>query len=395
MSSEANASSIDEEINAMRSSNNPNALYEKAMALKGTNMNDAFKCFVAAADMGSVPAQKWASALYMKANQMDQGLRYMKLAADSGDQESQAAYGAQCYNAGRYPEAIQYLKSSGKKAHSCYLLGMCYKEGKGVAQSKKGAATMFERASKGGDLDGMLEYGKCMCDGIGVAKKDIKTGVLMIKESADKGNTNAMCELGVRMCDNGQTPVGLQYLEAAAKQGHQEAMLNIAKRTTDPAQAVAYYKKLTEMGNTVGQCLYGNALLTGQGVPANPVEGERLLKGLADHGVHQAQYLLGMAYANGTGVASDYNQAKHYMISSARGDFVPAQHELGCWYLHGKNGTVKNQQQGAKWIKTAADKNYVPALKVYAECLARGIGVLVSSEEAEVYRKRAADAARK
>ena len=77
----------------------------------------------------------------------------------------------------------------------------------------------------------------------------------------------------------------------------------------DPQQAVAWYRKVAEQGNSDGQFLLGDSYSTGTGVARDPQQAVFWFRKAAEQGHADAQVLLGKRYATGEGVAQDNKQA--------------------------------------------------------------------------------------
>jgi uncharacterized protein len=91
---------------------------------------------------------------------------------------------------------------------------------------------------------------------------------------------------------------------------------------------------------------------------------------LAEAGDADAAFNLGQAYRLGRGVSVDLGAAQTWLERSAKKDHVEAQTTLGL-LLFG-NG---NQEEGARWLKQAAEKGEARAMLIYGTALFNGDGV--------------------
>jgi TPR repeat protein len=116
--------------------------------------------------------------------------------------------------------------------------------------------------------------------------------------------------------------------------------------TQDAAQAVAWYRKAAENGHSGAQFNLGLLYDLGSGqnyrdwlvnpdrVPLNEVKQDRTqaivwYRRAADQGNSDAQYNLGFLYENGQGVSQDYEQAEHWYRKAADQGNSSAQDKLG------------------------------------------------------------------
>jgi TPR repeat protein len=84
----------------------------------------------------------------------------------------------------------------------------------------------------------------------------------------------------------------------------------------DYAEAMRWYHKAAEQGNTLAQANLGDMYLTGRGVPQNYAAAARWFHKAAEQGFAPAQNNLGVMYENGQSVPQDYVQA-HMWFSLA------------------------------------------------------------------------------
>jgi len=89
----------------------------------------------------------------------------------------------------------------------------------------------------------------------------------------------------------------------------------------DYAEAVKYYLKAAELGNSGAQFNLGTLYATGQGTAQDYEQAVYWYQKAAEQGNTNAQYNLGNLYYNGEGVEQDYAKAHLYFnLASANGD---------------------------------------------------------------------------
>jgi TPR repeat protein len=74
-------------------------------------------------------------------------------------------------------------------------------------------------------------------------------------------------------------------------------------------EAVKWFRKSAEQGNTDAQAKLGWCYLNGVGIPKDDAEAVRWLRGAADKGNNDAKHNLGKCYLNGAGVPKDHIEA--------------------------------------------------------------------------------------
>ena len=134
-----------------------------------------------------------------------------------------------------YKTAIPLLDNAAKQNNSMaqVMLGLMYKNGKGVKQNQKTAFKHFLTAAKLNDSDGQFNVAQMYDHGIGT-KKDDTEALKWYQLSAEQGVTDAQIRLGL-MYKFGQNGVPQDYKLAqkwfnlAAQQGDPDAQLLLGK----------------------------------------------------------------------------------------------------------------------------------------------------------------------
>jgi TPR repeat protein len=88
----------------------------------------------------------------------------------------------------------------------------------------------------------------------------------------------------------------------------------------DEVQAVAWFRKAADQGDTSAQSNLGNSYYNGTGVPEDLVEAVKWYRKAADQGHAEAQFNLGVCYYKGAGTQMDLVEAYAYWSLAGRTD---------------------------------------------------------------------------
>ena len=108
----------------------------------------------------------------------------------------------QYYNGTRadrnFTAAVNYFKLSAEKgnANAQYMLGLCFKTGKGIKKNKKAAKYWFEQSAKGDNTRGIFELANCYYNGTGT-KRDYKKAAGYYIIAANAGLADAQYMAGL------------------------------------------------------------------------------------------------------------------------------------------------------------------------------------------------------
>lgn len=156
-----------------------------------------------------------------------------------------------------YAQAIQWFNQSAELGYTSaqYNLGVCYKQGQGVAKNEVEAVRWYYKAAEQGHKGAQYNLGVCYRHGQGVAKNE--------------------------------------------------------------AEAVKWYRMAAEQGHVAAQNNLGVCYEEGYGVPKNQVEAAKWYGKAAEQGQMNAQYNLAVFYTNGQGVPKNLAQAKNWYTKAA------------------------------------------------------------------------------
>jgi TPR repeat protein len=120
-------------------------------------------------------------------------------------------------------------------------------------------------------------------------------------------------------------------------------------------EAVYWYAKSAEQGNTKAQVNLGFMYFNGIGVEKDASKAVKLFAAASEKDHAKAQYFLGQAYLHGDGIEKNENKSFLLFKKSAEQGEVDAQAELGFAYSLGQ-GVEVNMAEALKWFRKASSK---------------------------------------
>jgi len=215
--------------------------------------------------------------------------------------------------------------------------------------------------------------------------------IKQLRVAAEKGNVEAMYELGEQFCRYWQTcpdtgvfaPIdrveGAKWYRKAAEQGHAMAQLHLGILYTEGIpgtpedkieeyriEGVKWLRKAVEQG--VGLTELGMCYFNGTGVPEDKEEAVKWFRKATERGEPNGLWMLADCYFHGYGVPEDKAEsARLYRTAAEQGDSI-AQYQLGRCYYYG-DGVPQNK---AEAIKRYKESTFFLAWGELASCYARG-----------------------
>ena len=188
----------------------------------------------------------------------------------------------------------------------------------------------------------------------------------------------------------------VKWYRKGAEQGNSSAQNSLGYMyqygygvTKDYAEALKWYRKGAEQGNANAQNNLGTMYINGYGVEKNYEEALKWYRKTAEQNNPLGQNQLGWLYYNGYGVAKDYTKALKWFRKAADQGNATAQNSLGNMYYNGY-GVTKDYAEAVKWYRKAAEQGYAAAQNNLGVMYQKGYGVEKNYEEAvEWYRKSA------
>ncbi|MCX6918978.1 MAG: DUF805 domain-containing protein [Verrucomicrobia bacterium] len=145
-------------------------------------------------------------------------------------------------------EAFEGCKAKAEKGDRVaqFSLGVCYRDGAGVAKDETQAVSWYHKAAEQGDAKAQYILGVCYENGAGVAKDEVQA-ISWYRKAADQGLALAQYNLGV-----------------CYARGH-----GVAK---DFVKTVTWFRKAADQGYAKAQFNLGVCYYDGTGVVKDPVE---------------------------------------------------------------------------------------------------------------------------
>ena len=232
---------------------------------------------------------------------------------------------------------LQYLK--GKVSQATALLGVCYKEGFGVAKSLPKARSLFLEAAQKGNAIGQFWAGFFMLRGIGGAQ-DVPRAVDLLESSAVQGISNAMVVLSQ------------VYLEGYSRN-------NKVIIQEDHPLALRYLRRAAAGGNKLAAMLLGDWFFKGGMIKNDPVQAREwfvLAVGMPDRETAIAE----VDFENGK-TNEEKVLAWNKLRQLASAGNARAQAYLG--FFHFKN---QDDSAALPLAESAMKKGYAPAFRLRA-----------------------------
>ena len=316
--------------------------------------------------------------LFRKGNR-ENALKWIESAANDGCADAQFEMGTILRNGeyGRFRnefEAVKWFSEAAKKDHagSLAMMGWYHLLGKaGVPKDETKAMDFIHRAADKDNGVGLLLLGVAYQYGELGVEKDVDRAEELFRKAAGKGALMAKSQLA------------LLLLETSAERGG-------AVRK----EGVSLLREAVEEGVSEAQREYGRILLFGlYGVPADASTGLSLLQSAAEDDDDIAQYILARCLLGeeSVDVTRDDRDGVKWLKSAAENNYAEAQVLLGDLLLHGRHGLAKDEAKAAEWYQRAAAKEHAGAMYQLAAMYMGGLGGLPKDEAkaAELFRKAA------
>jgi len=189
----------------------------------------------------------------------------------------------------------------------------------------------------------------------------------------------------------------LNWYRKAADHGNSDAQAKIGDFYwygrgvgQDYFQAMDWYRKAAGQGNAYAEYSLGYLFEFGQGVAQDYAQAVAWYRKAADQGNADAQNSIGNLYRYGRGVAQDYFQAMDWYRKAADQGNASAQASIGYLYEHGQ-GVGQDYVQAIGWYRKAADQGYADAQASMGYLYDNGLGVARDVAEARKWMQKAAE----
>ena len=146
----------------------------------------------------------------------------------------------------------------------------------------------------------------------------------------------------------------------------------------DQEEAVKWYRKAAEQGNTEAQHVLGECYLNGFGVEQDKEEAVKWLKKAAELGNTEAYYYLGVVYSDSDDPEYyDFDEALKWYSKGAETDDGSCMDSIGVLY-----SLEDNDVEACKWYRKAMHAGHGMGTYHLAECYYDGMGVEQDEEKA-------------
>ena len=184
----------------------------------------------------------------------------LNFAAMSGNSNIQNEVGRKCLREKDYEEAFDWFMKAadGGNAAAQYNLGLCYRNGWGVASDSLESFNWFMKAAEGGNASAQYKLGLCYLDGKGVSQDSLEC-FNWINKAAVQGHVAALNQLAYCYAEGIGTDADMSMAHATIDKAIQiepdEANLYDSKgefyiMAGDKENALKMYEKVIEMDST-------------------------------------------------------------------------------------------------------------------------------------------------
>lgn len=297
------------------------------------------------------------------------------------------------------PETIQDLRTKAEhgdpEAQDEY--GVKLITGDGCSENPEEGMEYLKASAERKCPAGLYHYGYYMNKKLG-SGEDNEEGYNFIRESADLGYELAQLRMGVHLLRKFKTEEAIAYLIKAEQAGNDNATFRLAqyyyKEPGYKQYSIALLQKLVKKNEKRGLLEYGNLIVKGDIDSEPKLNGVMLIKQAADLGEKEAILKYGKLQIHGVNGACEPNRelGLEYVKKAAEfEDFIEARYYLSTLYLKSEEPDEVNL--GMKILKECVDESFSEALYSYGELLYNGKAGLPKDEEQGLrYVRRAADA---
>jgi uncharacterized protein len=211
---------------------------------------------------------------------------------------------------------------------------------------------------------------------------------------AKAGDAQAQLELGKFYRNNGkpeELQQAAQWYLRSAEQGNAEAQLLLGFAylagvglTKDEKNGISWIQKAANFGFPKAQAIMGAAYLDGLYGLSKDISGAKeWLTKAALQGEPGAEYLLWREYSSGTNYPKDLPAAVEMLRKSANHGYATAQAALALGLMDGTGGIQKNESEGLRLLRVAADNG--EPLAMYTLGLLYAKGRLVTRDHVQAF----------
>lgn len=232
-------------------------------------------------------------------------------------------------------------------------------------------------------------------------EKNIPVGMEYLEKAADQGHSLALYAMGNQYLVGQHVPKdiprALAYLTRAADENHHAESAYLLGRlysdddtpgiTKDMTIAYKMFGIAAESGHRESKYMLGLCLQAGLGVDKDEKRAFEIYKALPEH--VGAMYMLSRAYLNGTGCDKNLDEAfRLFTILSEKHKHLDADYQIAMMHIQGY-GTSKNVVHGAELMLKAAEAGSVAAMYSMGALYTTGMGVKIDEKKAKIWFDKA------
>jgi TPR repeat protein/serine/threonine protein kinase len=258
----------------------------------------------------------------------------------------------------------------------------------------------WKQAAEAGSPAGMVLYGECLAQGVGV-EPNAGSAVEWFRKAADLGEPVAMellatsYDLGVGVAADEKAAIG--WYRKAADRGDPLACTTLAGCyqtgrgvAADEAAAAGWFRKAADQGYVPAILGLARCYEVGQGVPQDVKAAIDWFRKAADLGDIATVLDLADRYEAGRGVAADEKEAAGWLRKAADLGNGGAMARLGARYEAGR-GVPRDAKAAAGWYRKGAERGDPLGMYRLGVCYEKGVGVGKDASEAAGWYRKAAD----
>lgn len=357
--------------------------FEKGkVAYEVRDYKNAAASFLVAAEKGHDEAQFYIGMCYFEGKgvqrDLTKAIQCFRKSAEKGNSDAMFQLG-ECYFNGYgvikdLDEAVNWYRQSASKGNAIAMvkLGDIYYEGKILEENKSEAFKLWKGASEKGNDNAMSRRAYCLFNGIGTEKNineaiewsrravqerttynnqdQQKKYVALRKayESAEKGDVDAMMELGLAYRDGNSGPINGYLLSAGVEK--------------DLKESTKWYRKAAENGKAEAMNRLGECYVHGYGVESDIGEAIKWYNKALNNETPNILYIKSEI----EGKIKSLSKYKKCLDAANNGD-INAMCEIGDCFLNREFRWILNdansfQPEAIKWYRKAADKGSAEAM---------------------------------
>lgn len=269
-----------------------------------------------------------------------------------------------------YPQAFNMFNRAarGGSVDGIFLVGLMLQEGLGCEADPVEAYNCFDViAHRADDARGYHYMGLARLQGNG-CRQDEMLGKLYLDTAAALGYAPsyyllAICYMQGYGCEP-DSAMTISCLEKAVAGGNVQAMNllgDIYEEEEDFDNAVRYYQMGVELNNPEAICNLGYCYEKGQGVILSYKKAFELYMKAADMGSARGYKMVANCYLEGLSVEKDANEAIRWLTKAAEEGDAQAMYLIASLYEEGEDGVTKDLKKAKEWYKKSAAAGFEPA----------------------------------